>query len=429
MPGDRGQLTTTDSQSLTARDSGHPSLSDDRRPVSDVRCPMASCRQLIVIGGQHLTTMATTAEKDPIYAVAWIINSIWRDLLKLENQIPFFILKDLFSIVAPEPNKFNSLKDLACLYLCMVLLKIKTPFPEEVIRHLKSISAEQEVYHLLHLHHKLLKPAAKVTDTTSASKPSHDSPPIRCIFRKKVNQYLLPRMRILTSTKYTADTTSSRINNPSNYSSSVKSKICNRIKQLYLISPEVAQGHNSMIPCIVELGDAGIKFRRQPKASSPLDVAFKDGILHIPPLTIQDNTNSVFRNLTAFEQCCPNTGRYFSIYITFLDCLINTAKDVAILQQCSIIDNMLGSEEEVAQLINQLGKDLTLDLDSRHHYLAQVFAEVNGHCESKWHKYRATCMRDYFSTPWSMLSLLAAIALLFMTLIQVVYAVLSYKKP
>lgn len=39
---------------------------------------------------------------DPIFQMGWILPFLMRDLLKLENQIPFFVLQDLFDILVPN---------------------------------------------------------------------------------------------------------------------------------------------------------------------------------------------------------------------------------------------------------------------------------------------------------------------------------------
>ncbi|KAJ0011455.1 hypothetical protein Pint_33713 [Pistacia integerrima] len=41
---------------------------------------------------------------DPIFKMDWILPFLMRDLLKLENQIPFFVLQNLFDILEPNPT-------------------------------------------------------------------------------------------------------------------------------------------------------------------------------------------------------------------------------------------------------------------------------------------------------------------------------------
>ncbi|KAK9290389.1 hypothetical protein L1049_008558 [Liquidambar formosana] len=40
-------------------------------------------------------------EEDPMFYNSWMVPTLWHDLALLENQIPFFILQDLYDIVVP----------------------------------------------------------------------------------------------------------------------------------------------------------------------------------------------------------------------------------------------------------------------------------------------------------------------------------------
>ncbi|KAK1315800.1 hypothetical protein QJS10_CPA05g00254 [Acorus calamus] len=55
--------------------------------------------------------------------------------------------------------------------------------------------------------------------------------------------------------------------------------------------------------------------------------------------------------------------------------------------------------------------------------LPLVYNEVNRYCNSKWHKWRAVLMHNYFSTPWSTMSVVAASIFLIHSL------VLAYHHP
>ncbi|KAF8015741.1 hypothetical protein BT93_H1312 [Corymbia citriodora subsp. variegata] len=91
------------------------------------------------------------------------------------------------------------------------------------------------------------------------------------------------------------------------------------------------------------------------------DIRFKNGKLEIPALSIQDHTESQFRNLIAYEQHRQGGDiNYFTDNVTFMDCLINTSKDVKVLHCAGIIRNYLGDDEVVAQMFNKMGDSITL---------------------------------------------------------------------
>lgn len=176
----------------------------------------------------------------------------------------------------------------------------------------------------------------------------------------------------------------------------------------------------------MELQEAGVKFKCV-NAKSLLDVTFEHGKMKLPLLRVDDFTNSLLRNFIAFEQCFPHHGSHITAYCGFMDSLVNTARDVGILSQSNIIQNELGSDEEVALLFNNLSKGAFRKPSEE--YLASVSREVIQHTQKRWSRWRAKLVRDYFSSPWAILSLIAAIVVLILTFVQTTYTVLAYVRP
>ncbi|KAF8399920.1 hypothetical protein HHK36_015790 [Tetracentron sinense] len=173
-----------------------------------------------------------------------------------------------------------------------------------------------------------------------------------------------------------------------------------------------------LIPCAIHLLDAGVNFQVS-TADNILDIKFSDGVMTIPPLRIHELTGSVFRNIIAYEQCdCQCTGRITS-YAVLLSRLIDSSKDVDLLCREKILENWL-SPEDVSLLFNRLYNDAGV----YHFCYDQLCKEVNDYYHTDWPKWRATLKRDYFSTPWTVLSFAAAVVLLLLTFIQTLFAVL-----
>ncbi|KAF3326174.1 hypothetical protein FCM35_KLT09254 [Carex littledalei] len=183
-----------------------------------------------------------------------------------------------------------------------------------------------------------------------------------------------------------------------------------------------------VIPCATELQDAGIKFIPKSNPRHMLDISFDQGVMEIPRQLISGDTKPRLVNLVALEQCeLPETEMLTSLtsFAIFMDSLINTQKDAMILQQCGIIQNYLSSEEELTNFFNQVGDGTVL----RTHFLAELFTKVNKYCESCWNRQRAKMVRDYFSSPWAAISLVAALVLLVLTCVQSFFAVYAYYVP
>lgn len=172
------------------------------------------------------------------------------------------------------------------------------------------------------------------------------------------------------------------------------------------------------IPCASKLEEKGIKFRKRDVGF--LDIKFENGVIDIPNIEIWGKTKIFFLNLIALEQCNPHSGKFVTTYAFFMDCLINTAKDVEILSQEGIIDNSLGNEELVASLFNNMTREVVIFY--RDFYLLDVFGKINQYSERTWPKMRASLVHDYFNNPWAIISFFAALLLLLLTMTQTFFA-------
>ncbi|EHA8591339.1 putative UPF0481 protein [Cocos nucifera] len=79
------------------------------------------------------------------------------------------------------------------------------------------------------------------------------------------------------------------------------------------------------------------------KADNFLKISFdkEKGLLEIPAIEVTDSTDIIFRNLIALEQCYKDARVRITCYSIFMDSIINTERDVALLSQEGIIDRGL----------------------------------------------------------------------------------------
>ncbi|WRX29183.1 Protein of unknown function DUF247 [Theobroma cacao] len=75
--------------------------------------------------------------------------------------------------------------------------------------------------------------------------------------------------------------------------------------------------------------------------------------MKIPTFVVDDDTERLFRNLIAYE-LYEEGSTYVIDYVTLMDNLINSSKDVQLLRFSDIIENMLGDDEAVAKMLNKL---------------------------------------------------------------------------
>ncbi|KAM7461764.1 hypothetical protein LguiA_029885 [Lonicera macranthoides] len=176
------------------------------------------------------------------------------------------------------------------------------------------------------------------------------------------------------------------------------------------------------IPCATELREVGIKFEKMQEGNF-FDIKFRNGVMRISPLTIEDRTESFFRNLIAYEQYSDNSQfKLITDYVKVMDCLINSPKDVELLCRHGIIDNWLGDAEAVSAIFNKITDSVTVLPNNYFHY-AGVFDKVNTHCSKRWNRWMAKLRRNYLNSPWAIISISAAFVLLVLTFIQTVVTI------
>ncbi|KAJ7960483.1 hypothetical protein O6P43_020917 [Quillaja saponaria] len=154
-----------------------------------------------------------------------------------------------------------------------------------------------------------------------------------------------------------------------------------------------------------------------------LDLKFSNKVLEIPQFEVDNNTETLFRNLLALEQCHYPYQSYIIDYIGMMDFLINTAQDVEILVRKGIMVNWLGDDDAAANLFNNLLENIT-QVNYNENYL-RLCDELNAFCNSPINKGIATLKRDYCNTTWKILASVAAIFLLLLTVLQTIFSGIS----
>ncbi|EXC00012.1 hypothetical protein L484_005825 [Morus notabilis] len=177
---------------------------------------------------------------------------------------------------------------------------------------------------------------------------------------------------------------------------------------------------------VQDLISAGIDLK--PSGSCSLrDIRFTSlcfaGWLRLPPITVDDSTGPRFLNLIAYEMCPDNFRTDYEVisYISFLDSLIDYPVDVKELRSSHILHNLLGCDNDVALLFNEIATDL---VPSQAVY-KDVIAQIQSHYKSKWRTWMAQVYHDHFSSPWTIVAFLAAVVALGMSGIQTWYTVKS----
>ncbi|XP_057983341.1 UPF0481 protein At3g47200-like [Malania oleifera] len=191
------------------------------------------------------------------------------------------------------------------------------------------------------------------------------------------------------------------------------------------ILPSQTESNRFSYRNVKELTAVGIEMKCS-RTSNLTDISFDSpvflsGQLKLPPITIDDSTGPKFMNLMAYEMCPDVTDDDLGVtsYVCFLDSLIDHADDVKELRKARVIHNLLGSDEEVAKLFNDIGTDLVPN--SRTY--REVMEKIERHYKSKVRSWIALFIDRHFSTPWSCMAALAAVYVLFLSSAQTYFQV------
>ncbi|WOL06402.1 hypothetical protein Cni_G15136 [Canna indica] len=321
--------------------------------------------------------------QNPIKSTVWAVSMVARDMLALENQLPFLILECLYDF-ANFHGRFSistSLAELTFRFFDAFLDDLEIKMPS---------NTEAQFHHLLHLVHSCIIPPENQDGGESST--GSRWPLLKNMSSSNLHHYF---------------------------------SLC--MKKLHCYGSKGEENDNNfveLIPTATQLMEFGVHLKRKKNAASILDITFKNGNLEIPHLTVDDNTNKIFRNLVAFEQCNEDVNQHFTLYSLAMNCIIDTATDVVLLQDAGIISNNLGDSKEVAKFFNNLGTEVCFNNEGC--YLSDVFTRIKNHNGKKYNKWRARLNHDYFSNPWAIVSVFAAIFLFVLTITQTTYTVLAY---
>ncbi|TVU51450.1 hypothetical protein EJB05_02881, partial [Eragrostis curvula] len=177
---------------------------------------------------------------------------------------------------------------------------------------------------------------------------------------------------------------------------------------------------NGTMPNATELAEAGIQFKKCIPFSVHV-IGFEKGVLTMPEVEVNDRTEKEFINLMAFELLNRGVGSNATAFMIFMDNLIDSERDVALLKSKGVIKNLLSSDKEAAKLFNSLSKGALLSPSS---HLYNVQHKLNEHCDYRWNRWRANFVQIYLKNPWVFSAFVASVILLIATFLQTIYTVM-----
>ncbi|XP_031285193.1 UPF0481 protein At3g47200-like [Pistacia vera] len=313
-------------------------------------------------------------KEDHIFGQPYLIQDLWYDMWLLENQIPFFILEEIFNLEKVSKS-----------------IPAGAATPQE--RKPRIIDLTYEYFKSLEAVNGKLK---KFEGTEKNVEVKHFTDFLRICHLPSPEE------------KKRQETEKLKLKQE-------KEKLGKSKKEK---RKEVVTA-----PSVIQLHQAGAKFKLSESKES-FQINFRNGTLEIPQLKLQLETESLFRNLIAFEQR-HYADNYINDYVFIIHHLANTPKDIELLVEKQIIENWLPDKEGASTLLNNLSRGTTLDPDR--YYFSVLCEEMEKYRGKSYNKWRATLIQNYFSTPWASISVVGAVFLILLTVIQAVFSVIQVK--
>ncbi|XP_021756457.1 UPF0481 protein At3g47200-like isoform X2 [Chenopodium quinoa] len=167
---------------------------------------------------------------------------------------------------------------------------------------------------------------------------------------------------------------------------------------------------------VTNLIDVGMKLRVK-QDSGLFNFNFdNNGVLEIPQLRIHEWSDSLFRNLMAFEHCFHGGGQFIASYINLMNCLIENKDDVKLLKGKQIITNELGGAEYMVDFFKEICEQVVI----QDFYFHDSCEKINKYYQSRWRRYIHDLKKNYFATPWTTISLNVAALILCLATVQTV---------
>lgn len=306
------------------------------------------------------------------------------DLLLLENQIPFPVLKHLFQLTLQNIVVKNEKLSLTKY----VIGFLNTIAEQSEIRDVGGRDDETEYYHILDFLHKFYHPRTPDSpgDYPHLYYSASDLERAGVNFKPSESpDFFIVEFRSLFSLHVAGERPQTLpVTEP------VTPKSCSRCLLFGLLN--TLQRIISQFKCYL----------------------FDTHCLLLPLLRLYDDTETFLRNLIPHEQCSPNVPQFFTSYAILMDILIDSKEDVKLLVKKGVLINYLGANEEVANLFNNLCKQIFV----QKFYYTKQWQELTNYRNLYWPKHIASLKRTYFGNPWSRISFCAALILFALTAIQ-----------
>ncbi|XWS20500.1 hypothetical protein CRYUN_Cryun31cG0106200 [Craigia yunnanensis] len=370
-------------------------------------------------------------------------NSILRDIVMLENQIPLFVLRKVLEV------QYSSLESADDMLLSMLRGLCQELSPYKMIENLPKIDISKCAHVLDFLYDMIVPKVAEPCETNEAEDhkealehkegDSADPNYVKQLLSKVWNLLSKIRRGLLRLIK--AVPLSRRLR----FMLKLPWKILSNLPGFSILKqpieylffsqdkeeekPENSSGLNKpplaeeiAIPSVADLSKSGVRFLTTNDSISTIIFDVKTVTLYLPTVNLDINTEVVLRNLVAYEASKTSGPLVFTRYTELMNGIIDTEEDVKLLRERGIILNHLKCDEEAAELWNGMSKSIRL---TKVPFIDKVIEDINRYHNCRWNVKARNFFKQYVYGSWKFLTLLAAIMLLILMTFQAFCSVYS----
>ncbi|KAL1292732.1 hypothetical protein AAHE18_19G019600 [Arachis hypogaea] len=360
-------------------------------------------------------------------------NAILRDIVMLENQIPFFVLRKMLEF------KFSSLEAADDMLSLILIGLFKELSPFKTMEHYPNNEVSKSV-HILDYLYDMVVPRLdqEIIEEENyyhqdGEKDGNDDDEKIEEEKGNVKKFLSEVWNILSKLNKGPVRSIKRVlvSKPLKLVVKLPWQIISNFPGLKLVKEplermffarekgdgeeEDEKKKNGGSSSLSELLNSGVRFSPMNGCISSINFDAKTCTLYLPIISLDVNTEVFLRNLVAYEASGSSGQLVVARYTELMNGIIDTEEDAKILRERGIVLNHLKSDLEVANIWNGMNKSLRL---SKVPKLDKVIEDVNkfysGTTKVKVKKF----MKVYVFGSWQFLTLLAAIFMLFLMALQ-----------
>ncbi|KAL0848739.1 hypothetical protein Bca101_021986 [Brassica carinata] len=308
-------------------------------------------------------------------------NEILRDVMMIENQIPLFVLRKTLEFQLESRESADDLLVSVLKGLCRDLSPLVIKFEDDEILKEKL----HEYNHILDFLYQMIVPRIEEEELYEEDEENRGENRAYKLLR----EIKLPFKRVFASRP--AD-------------------------------PPLVE--ELTIPSVSELHKAGVKFKPTTPNGNVSTVAFdsNSGHFHLPVINLDINTETVLRNLVAYEASNTSGPLVFTRYTELINGIIDSEEDVRLLREQGVLVSRLKSDEEAAEMWNGMSKSVRL---TRVGFLNKAIEDVNRYYTGRWKVRIGRFVEVYVYGSWKILAFLGAVLLFMLVTLQVLSLVFS----